>query len=614
MFSDYNDELGTAWLSSHRYAVVVALVVANIFNSGCATSRSREVESSALPMRSCRPDLQCWPSASDWQRLATGLTGKLLQPESPLLPCRIDFASPSCAVALRKLKNPYALQDDPGATQSLGWLAAWDATPSDYAVAAENAQDIALAVRFAREHRLRLVIKATGHDYLGRSTAPNSLLIWTHNMRHITIHDSFVGEGCPASTASIPAITVEAGTRWLEVYQEATVKHGRYVQGGGCTSVGAAGGFIQGGGFGSWSNKYGIAAAGMLEAQVVTADGTLRIANACQNQDLFWALRGGGGGTYGVVTRVTLLTHPAPNSLGFVVGEIKAKGADAFLELITRFIDFYRTALMNEDWGEHVTVRRNNTLEVTMSFHEISAKAAEQLWRPFLAQLEKRPDLYTTSLSYLETPGGKMWNKEFAEQHPVLPIELDSRPDQPSELFWWKANQGEVATYWYAYQSHWIPADRFEPANAKSFAHILFDASRHWSIELYFSKGQAAASAEALRRDRETSINPAVFRAAALAIIAATGSGSREVPGHEPDAAKGEAARSAVTEAMNTIRSATPGAGAYVNEADYFEPDWQKSFWGDNYARLLDIKRKYDPDGLFWCHHCVGSEETSEKR
>jgi hypothetical protein len=63
-----------------------------------------------------------------------------------------------------------------------------------------------------------------------------------------------------------------------------------------------------------------------------------------------------------------------------------------------------------------------------------------------------------------------------------------------------------------------------------------------------------------------------------------------------------------VTAAMNKIRSITPDAGAYVNEADYFEPDWQKTFWGENYARLLDIKHKYDPDGLFFCHHCVGGE------
>src|SRR5262249_3972865 len=167
--------------------------------------------------------------------------------------------------------------------------------------------------------------------------------------------------------------------------------------------------------------------------------------------------------------------------------------------------------------------------------------------------------------------------------------------------------------YWYAYQSRWIPADLFAPENAKAFARILFDASRHWSLELYFSKGQASASAEALRRDRETSVNPVVYRAAALMIIAANGSGSPEVPGDEPNAVEGEAAKARVSAAMKIIRTATPGMGAYVNEADYFEPDWQQSFWGDSYARLLEIKQRYDPDRLFWCHHCVGSEEATVK-
>jgi FAD/FMN-containing dehydrogenase len=60
---------------------------------------------------------------------------------------------------------------------------------------------------------------------------------------------------------------------------------------------------------------------------------------------------------------------------------------------------------------------------------------------------------------------------------------------------------------------------------------------------------------------------------------------------------------------MQLLREATPGGGAYVNEADYFEPDWRRSFWGEQYPRLLAIKRKYDPTGLFTCHHCVGSDE-----
>jgi FAD/FMN-containing dehydrogenase len=69
---------------------------------------------------------------------------------------------------------------------------------------------------------------------------------------------------------------------------------------------------IQSGGFGSFSKAYGIAAASLLEAQIVTADGAVRIANACTNPDLFWGIKGGGGGSLGVVIRLTLRTHSLP--------------------------------------------------------------------------------------------------------------------------------------------------------------------------------------------------------------------------------------------------------------------------------------------------------------
>src|SRR5262249_49542708 len=247
-------------------------------------------------------------------------------------------------------------------------LGAWDAATSAYAVVGEDAADIQAAVDFARRHRLRLVVKGTGHDYLGRSNAPDSLLVWTHEMRQVSVDDAFVPRGGAAAEAGVPAVSVGAGARWIEAYQEVTVKHGRYVQGGGCTSVGAAGGFMQGGGFGSWSKKYGIAAASMLEAEVVTADGKLLVANACQNQDLFWALRGGGGGTFGVVTKVTLMTHPLPSHFGFVLGTIVARSDAAYRELIGEFLRFYVERLHNESWGEQVQVRADNTLELSMSF------------------------------------------------------------------------------------------------------------------------------------------------------------------------------------------------------------------------------------------------------
>jgi hypothetical protein len=62
---------------------------------------------------------------------------------------------------------------------------------------------------------------------------------------------------------------------------------------------------------------------------------------------------------------------------------------------------------------------------------------------------------------------------------------------------------------------------------------------------------------------------------------------------------------------MAALRVAAPGAGAYLNECDYFQADWRTAFWGDHYGRLAAIKRRYDPDGLFTVHHGVGSDAWS---
>jgi FAD/FMN-containing dehydrogenase len=586
------------------------VALAALLAASCAANRPA-ASPGEVPACRCKPDQPCWPTAAEWEQLGSGLTGRLERPRAPFAACASDPSGAACAAALVSLKNPFELQERSGATQSTGWLDAWTAAPSAYAVVAESPADVAAAVSFARRHDLRLVIKGTGHDYLGRSSAPDSLLVWTHAMRKITVHDAFVPRGCAAAQPGTPAVSVEAGTRWLEAYQTVTGEHGRYVQGGGCTSVGAAGGFVQGGGFGSWSKKYGTAAANMLEAEVVTADGEIRVASACQNQDLFWALRGGGGGTFGVITRLTMRTHALPSYFGLVLGGIKATSDAAFVELLERFLTFYAEALNNERWGEQVSVKGDNSLELAVAFQGMSAREAEQVWQPLRAWVEQRPDRFTMKASYLAIPGEQMWNRKYIEEHLPQAIVADTRADQPGTLYWWAGNQEEVATYWHAYQSRWIPIDRFQPATARAFASSLFEASRRWSVDLHFNKGQAGASDDALRGLRETSMNPALQRAAALVIVAASDPGHPGVKGREPDRARAEADRTRVTAAMKIIRAATPGAGTYVNETDYFEPDWQRELWGENYPKLLAIKHKVDPGGLFYCHHCVGSESWS---
>src|SRR5690606_19233165 len=136
---------------------------------------------------------------------------------------------------------------------------------------------------------------------------------------------------------ALPAVSLGAGAMWSDAYAAVTTRGGRYVQGGGCTTVGVAG-LVQSGGFGSFSKRFGTAAASLLEAEVVTADGAVRVVNAQRHPDLFWALKGGGGGSFGVVTRVTLRTHQLPEVFGGVFGEIGAHSAAAFRALVAAFL------------------------------------------------------------------------------------------------------------------------------------------------------------------------------------------------------------------------------------------------------------------------------------
>jgi len=129
-------------------------------------------------------------------------------------------------------------------------------------------------------------------------------------------------------------------------------------------------------------------------------------------------------------------------------------------------------------------------------------------------------------------------------------------------------------------------------------------------VSLHFNKGLAGASKSRLAEALNTAINPAATGAFALAISASHGPPSFPgIPGHEPDHTAAQRDARSVEAAMNAIRASVPNCGSYVSESDFFQSDWQQSYWGSNYARLLAVKHKYDPTGLFFAHHGVGCED-----
>jgi FAD/FMN-containing dehydrogenase len=532
--------------------------------------------------------------------------------ESPLTTCRNVPSSAACAQLFKDLKNPYYLGDEIGLTQSLGWIDAWTSKPSVYAVAARTTDDVVAAVNFAREHNLRVAVKGGGHSYQGTSNAPDSLLIWTRKMNAVTMHDAFIGAGCAGRHRPQQAVTVEAGAIWGHVYDAVTTRAGRYVQGGGCLTVGVAG-LIQSGGFGSFSKAFGMAAASLLEAEIVTADGAVRIANTCINPDLFWGLKGGGGGSLGVVTRLTLRTHDLPNFVGAVNMTIKASSDAAFRHLIGRIVSFYRDSLLNPHWGEQIVFRPGNVLVIAMVFQGLDQQQAEAIWRPFLDWLAGFPqDFSVVSAPWIvAVPARRFWDPSFLKEVPGVVL-ADDRPGAPEVNVFWAANREEAGQVLHGYQSAWLPAFLLQPDRQESLGDALFAASRHWGVSLHVNKGLAGAPADAIAAARDTAVNPAVLDAFALIISGAEGPPAYPgIPGHEPDPLSARQHAEAIDRAMAEMRSRLPTVGSYVAESDFFEPAWQESFWGSNYPRLLAVKDKYDPDGLFVVHHGVGSERWS---
>jgi FAD/FMN-containing dehydrogenase len=560
-----------------------------------------------------RPGDAAWPSEAQWQQLGRQVNGALVKVQSPLSGCVAAPASEACTNFFKAAKNPYYLGDEPGLTQTLGWVDAWTSRPSVYAVAARTASDVAAAVNFAREHNLRLVVKGGGHSYQGTSNAADSLLVWTRKMNDIALHDSFVAQGCAAQAKPVRAVSIGAGAIWAQAYDAVTTRGGGYVQGGGCMTVGVAG-LVQSGGFGSFSKAFGLAAGNLLEAEVVTADGAVRIANACTNADLFWGLKGGGGGSLGVVTRVTLKVHELPESFGAVNMTIKAKSDRAFARLIALTMDFYRANLMNPHWGEQIRFRPDNAVRISMVFQGLDRSQAQAVWQPFIAAVDAAPDDFETEFSPLKivaTSARTFWSPTLFKRMLGF-IASDDRPGAPATNVFWPGDQGQAGQVLHAFGSAWLPAALLQDGQRQRLCDALFAASRHWGVSLHFNKGLAGAPAEALAAARDTAMNPQALDAFALAISGAEGQPAYPgVTGHEPDAIAARQRRQRISEAMGELRKAAPGAGSYVSESDYFLADWQQAFWGSNYARLLSVKQRYDPQGLFFVHHGAGSEAWS---
>ena len=509
------------------------------------------------------------------------------------------MADPDCKAATKQLGNPFFIGDQAGGTQVSGWLGAWAPAPSAYAVAAHTAQDVVAAVNFARTHRLRLAVKGGGHSYQGTSNAPDSLLVWLRPMQAITLHDSFTPQDCAGAPS--PAVTIEAGAMWVDAYDAVTTKAHRYVQGGGCMTVGVAG-LIQSGGFGSFSKHYGTAASSLLEAEIVTADGKLRTVNACRDADLFWGLKGGGGGSLGVVTKLTLKTHALPDFFGYADCTIKAASDRDFQRLLAQFFDFYAADLVQSALGRRHHHTPDNTLDVSMASQGLSTDDAIGIWRPFLSWVAAQGPAYsTTGTSIGSDAAHSYWDVEAMRKAGSRAVEFDTRPGARATHGWWKGDEEQVGAFLYGYDSLWLPKSLLESGSRSKLAGALFAASREMLVRVHFNKGLAGGTPEAIAAAHDTATNPKVCDAFGLAIIA-TG-GAPRYPGLVPpdDAAKAANDAKGVDQATTILRAIAPDCRLLCLRKQFLQRELAAGFLG---RQLSKARRRQGEIRPRWPVHC----------
>jgi len=323
----------------------------------------------------------------------------------------------------------------------------------------------------------------------------------------------------------------------------------------------------------------------VLQFQVVTPDGQLRIANACQNTDLFWALRGGGGGTYGVILETTFKTEPQVTlQVLFVQFNATPALTRAFYDiLINNSIQW-----SDEAWGGYLFPDGMQYLNPKLSLE--AAQASMKNVTDWFASLP--PGTLTTSKEIVTLSSYYEFEKTYAE--PVLAV-------GPGLA---QANAGRM-----------IQERNFDTPEARS---QLLDAMMEFITKQNGNTfievaGPRLYSSSVPNITQSSAAHPA-WRTTIWWVIALDIGWPWDIT-----LAEIEANYEALTTSVDILRKITPTTtkvegGSYINEADTYEPSWQTAFFGSHYEQLLSIKHKYDPKGLLDCWRCVGWNGPSSDR
>ncbi|KAG8722046.1 hypothetical protein FRC09_006928 [Ceratobasidium sp. 395] len=542
------------------------------------------ISSAAIARDLCTASQKCWPSSEVWSSFNASIGGRLVAPRPPAWPCHDpNYDEAACASAKANWFDSFWRANQTGAMQDTAWESPGCSinTPRNvtceqgfvptYSVAARSAHDISKTVEFARDHRLRLVVKNTGHDYLGRSSGAGSLSIWTHQLKGMNFTDSFIADGCPRSTSGVPAVTLGAAEQWRDVYQAAD-KRKIVVVGGAANSVGAAGGWVQGGGHSPLGSLYGMGVDNVLQFRVVNPNSQIVVANSCQNKDLFWALRGGGGGTWGVTLDVTYKTHPPLKQIVGMGITMNVTSPEKFKNLAETFLRVLPSLSDQGIRGYGVWIARTTFSISILHPNSPSIEHTNQTIAPIWDWVAHNTDTQVASF-------GDMYSTFF-------------------DLFevWISTDVSIAVPTW---MGSGLVSRKAMETRAGELAELIGTDGQYIAPSMLIVGG-----GEISKTDPEsTGLNPQWRNEALIS----WNFGANWMDDTPVDTIK--YIKSAVTNLTQSLgQIAGLDHASYFNEADPQEPLWKKAFFGRHYDRLLKIKRKVDPEGLFTCNRCVGSD------
>jgi hypothetical protein len=207
-------------------------------------------------------------------------------------------------------------------------------TPAPAAIAqCVSAGDVQRCLAFARAHGVQVAARSGGHSYAGYSSCPG-LVIDVSRLQGVSAEPAHTGPTAAAPGHGI--VTVGAGTELIDVYSQ-LAGQGLLLPGGSCPTVGIAG-LALGGGIGVFARAYGLTCDQTAMVDIVTADGVLHRCGPGQDEDLYWACRGGGGGNFGVVTSFDFRVNPIPEAITLFTLEWPWGAAATVLDAWIRWI------------------------------------------------------------------------------------------------------------------------------------------------------------------------------------------------------------------------------------------------------------------------------------